>query len=46
MSNYVPTKHDLREVLLFFFNQKKSVAESHRLILETHGDYTPSIKTY
>jgi len=45
MSNYVPTKQHLRGVLLFFFNSKKSAAESHRLLLETYGDYTPSIKT-
>jgi len=45
MSNYVPTKQHLRGVLLFFFNSKKSAAESHQLLLETYGDYTPSIKT-
>ena len=34
------------KVLLFFFNSKKSTAESHRLLSETYGDYTPSIKTH
>ena len=29
------------EVLLLFFNSKQSAAESHRLHLETYGDYTP-----
>lgn len=45
MSNYVPTKQHLREVLLFNFHLKKSAAESHRLLSETYGDYTPSVKT-
>ena len=45
MSNYVPTKHHLREVLLFLFNSKKSATESHRLLSGTYLDYTPSIKT-
>lgn len=44
MSIYVPNKQHLREVLLFFFNSKKSAAESHRLLLEVYGEYTPSIK--
>ena len=44
MVNYVPTKQHLREVLLFFFNSKKRAAESHRLLSETYGDHTPSIK--
>lgn len=45
MSNYEPTKHHLREVLLFLFNSKKSAAESHRSLLKTYGDHAPSIKT-
>lgn len=46
MSGYVPKKQHLREVLLFFFNTKKSAAESRRLLLETYGDSNiPSIKT-
>lgn len=45
MSNYVPTKQHLREVILYFFNTKKSAIETHRLLLETYGDYTSSIKT-
>ena len=46
MSNYVPTKHHLREVLLLFLNSKKSAAESHRLFPETYSDYTLSTETY
>lgn len=45
MSAYVPKKQHLREVLLFFFNSKKSAAESHRLISDTYGDHTLSIST-
>lgn len=45
MSTFEPKKQHLREVLLFFFNSKKSAAESHRLLSDTYGDYTPSIKT-
>ncbi|EFN60719.1 hypothetical protein EAG_09358, partial [Camponotus floridanus] len=37
-------KHHLREVLLFLFNSKKSAAESHRVLLETYGEHTPSLK--
>ena len=44
MSNYIPSKHHFRDFLLFLFNSKKSAAESHRLLPETYGDYTPSIK--
>ena len=45
MSNHIPTKHYLREVLILFFNSKKSTTESHRLLSETYGDYTSWIRT-
>lgn len=45
MSAYVPKKQHLREVLLFFFNSKKSAAESHRMLSEVYGEHTPSLKT-
>lgn len=45
MSNYVPTKQHLREVLLYYYNSKKSAAESHRLLLEAYGKHTPNVKT-
>lgn len=35
----------MREVLLFFFNSKKSAVESHRLLWETYGEHTPLVKT-
>ncbi|GIY88126.1 transposase [Caerostris darwini] len=46
MSNYKTTKHKLREVFLFLFNSKKRSAECHRVLLEMHGEYALSIKTY
>lgn len=45
MSNFVPTKRNLRESLLFCFHLKKSAAESLRLLFEAYGDYAPSIST-
>lgn len=45
MSNFVPPKRHFREALLFCFHLKKSAAESHRMLSEAYGEYTPSIKT-
>ena len=45
MSTFVPTKHNLREALLFCFNLKKCAADGHRLQDEAYGEYAPSIKT-
>ena len=42
MSNFVPTKQHLREVLLHYFILKKSAAESYRLLVEFYGDNAPS----
>lgn len=38
MSSYVQTKQHLREVLLYFFNLRKSAYESHRLLVEAYGE--------
>lgn len=38
MSEYVPTKQHLREILLFYYNSKKSAAEAHRMLVEAYGD--------
>jgi len=35
---FEPKKHHLREVLLYFFNGKKSAIESHPLLVEAHGE--------
>jgi len=38
MSSFESNKHHLRELLIYFFNLKKSVAEAHRLLVEAYGD--------
>jgi len=38
MSSYEPKKRHLRELLIYFFNLKKSAAEAHRLLVEAYGD--------
>jgi len=47
MSTFVPTKHNLREALLFCFHLKKSAADGHRwtLLCEAYGEHASSIKT-
>ena len=37
MSSIEPNKRHLRELLIYFFNLKKSAAEAHRLF-EAYGD--------
>ena len=37
MSSFEPNKRHLREVLIYFFNLKKSAAEAHRLLAEKYG---------
>ena len=38
MSSFEPNKRHLRELLIYFFNLKKSTAEAHRLLLEKYGE--------
>ena len=38
MSSFEPNKRHLRELLIYFFNLKKSAAETHRLLVEAYGD--------
>ncbi|EFN79069.1 hypothetical protein EAI_15036, partial [Harpegnathos saltator] len=38
ISNFVPNKRHLRELLIYFFNLKKSAAEAHRLLVEAYGE--------
>jgi histone-lysine N-methyltransferase SETMAR len=42
MSEFVPKKLHLREVLLHYFLLKKSAAETYRLLREVYGEYAPS----
>ncbi|KYQ48368.1 Neuronal acetylcholine receptor subunit alpha-7 [Trachymyrmex zeteki] len=43
MSNFVPEKRHLREVLLHYFFLKKSAAESHRLLVKAYKKHAPSV---
>ena len=45
MSNFVPESDDLRKALIFCFHLKKSVAESHRMLVEAYGDHALSEAT-
>ena len=38
MSSFEPNKCNLREILINFFNLKKSAAEAHRLLVESYGE--------
>jgi len=38
MSSFEPNKRHLRELLIYFFNLKKSAAEAHRLLAEAYDD--------
>lgn len=38
MSNFVLTKQYLQEILVFCFNWKISVAESHQMLMEVYCD--------
>ena len=38
MSSFVSNKVNLRRILLHYFIQKKSAAESHTILVETYGD--------
>jgi len=38
MSSFEPNKCHLWELLIYFFNLKKSAAKAHRLLVETYGD--------
>ncbi|EGI58337.1 Mariner Mos1 transposase [Acromyrmex echinatior] len=38
MPSFEPNKRHLRELLIYFFNLKKSTAEAHRLLVEAYGE--------
>jgi len=38
MSSFESNKRHLRELLIYFFNLKKSAAAAHRLLVEAYGD--------
>jgi len=37
MSSFEPNKCHLRELLIYFFNLKKSAAQAHRLLVEAYA---------
>ena len=37
ISSFMLNKSHLRELLIYFFNLKKSAAEAHRLLVKTYG---------
>ncbi|GBP68000.1 Mariner Mos1 transposase [Eumeta japonica] len=45
MSKFEPNKRHLRELLIYFFNLKKSAAEAYRLIIEAHNEAALSERT-
>ena len=45
MSVYEPNSRHLREVLIFCFNMKKSMAEAHRMLSNTYGEAAISERT-
>ena len=38
MSSFELNKRHLRELLIYFFNSKKSAAEAHRYLIERYGE--------
>ena len=38
MSSFESNKRHLQELLIYFFNLKKSAAEAHRLLVAAYGD--------
>ena len=44
MANFEPNKRILRELLIYFFNLKKSAAVAHRNLVETSGEAALSEK--
>ncbi|EGI67903.1 Mariner Mos1 transposase [Acromyrmex echinatior] len=46
MLSFEPNKRHLRELLIYFFNLKKSAAEAHRLLVEAYGEAALSERSY
>ena len=45
MPSFEPNKRHLWELLIYFFNLKKSAAEAHRLLIEAYGEAALSEKS-
>ena len=46
ISSFEPNKRHFREVLFYFFNLKKSAAETHRLLVVTYSEAALSEGSY
>ena len=46
MTIFKPNKRHLRELLIYFFNLKKSAAEAIRLLVETYGEASLSERSF
>ena len=46
MSSFEPNKRHLQDILIYFFNLKKSAAEAHRLFVETYGEAALNERTF
>ena len=46
MSSFEPNKRNLRELLIYFFNLKKSVAVAHWLLVEICGEAALSERSF
>ena len=42
MSSFEPNTRHFRELLIYFFNLKKSAVEAHRLLVERYGEAASS----
>ena len=45
MSNFVPEKVFLRGVLFYYFNMKKTAAESNRILVGVYGEHALAERT-
>ena len=45
MSAYEPNSRHLQQVLIFYFNTKKSADEAHRMLSNTYGEAANSERT-
>lgn len=45
MSNYVPTKQHLRELLIHYFFLKNSAYKTHQILVECYGEHALSKAT-
>ncbi|GFV40746.1 mariner Mos1 transposase [Trichonephila clavipes] len=37
MSNFMPSNHDMRRALIFYYHLKENAAESHQMLVKAYG---------